>query len=175
MILFKWAWRGLRAVLLGLAAVVLLIEEWGWRPLSRWLAGWAHWPPLARLEIRIRGLSPLVALALFLVPVITLFPVKLLALWLIHQGSTALGIVVIVVAKLVSTALAGRLFVLTETQLRHFKWFNTALNWWHATKARLHAALKTLTVWRAARRVRKQLSVWLGRWVRLRAPTKTRR
>jgi hypothetical protein len=170
MILFKWAWRGLRAVLLGLAAVVLLIEEWGWRPLSRWLAKWAHWPPLARLEARIRSLSPYAALAIFLVPVITLFPVKLLALWLIHQGSTVLGITVIVLAKLVSTALAGRLFVLTEPQLRHFTWFNTGLNWWHATKARLRAALEKSSVWRAARRLRKAVAVRMGRWFRPRAP-----
>jgi hypothetical protein len=166
MILFKWAWRGLRAVLLGLAAVVLLIEEWGWRPLSRWLARWDHWPPLARLEARIRTLSPYAALALFLVPVLTLFPVKLLALWLIHQGSTTLGITVIVLAKLVGTALAGRLFVLTEPQLRHFAWFNTGLNWWHATKARLRASLEKLSVWRAARRVRKEIAVRMGRWFR---------
>jgi hypothetical protein len=163
MTLLKWAWRGLRAVLLGLAAVVLLIEEWGWRPLSRWLARWSHWPPLARLEARIRTLSPHAALAFFLVPVLTLFPVKLLALWLIHQGQTVLGVTVIVLAKLVGTALAGRLFVLTEPQLRHFAWFNTGLNWWHATKAKLRAALEKLSVWRAARRLRKDIAVWLSR------------
>ena len=166
MILFKWAWRGLRAVLLGLAALVLLIEEWGWRPLSRWLARWAHWAPVARLEVRIRTLPPYAAMAIFLVPVLTLFPVKLLALWLIHQGSTTLGIVVIVLAKLVSTALAGRLFVLTEPKLRHFAWFNSGLNWWHATKASLRNALEKLSVWRAARRMRKEVAVWLSRWFR---------
>jgi hypothetical protein len=166
MILFKWAWRGLRTVLLSLAALMLLIEEWGWRPLSRWLARCAHWPPLARLEARIRTLSPHVALAFFLVPVLTLFPVKLLALWLIHQGSTALGVTVIVLAKVVGTALAGRLFVLTEPQLRHFAWFNNGLDWWQATKARLRATLEKWSVWRAARRVRKEMTVWLGRWFR---------
>jgi hypothetical protein len=166
MILFKWVWRALRAVLLGLVALVLLIEEWGWRPLSRWLARWAHWPPLARLEAHIRTLSPNAALAFFLVPVLTLFPVKLLALWLIQQGNAVLGVTVIVLAKLVGTALAGRLFVLTEPQLRHFAWFNNALDWWHATKARLRAALEKWSVWRAARRVRKEIAVWLARWFR---------
>jgi hypothetical protein len=166
MILLKQAWRGLRAVLLGLAGAVLLIEEWGWRPLSQWVARWAHWPPLASLEARIRRLPPYAALAIFLVPVLTLFPVKLLALWLIHQGSTTLGVVVIVLAKLVSTALAGRLFVLTEPQLRQFAWFDTGLNWWHATKASLRNALEKLSVWRAARRMRKEVAVWWGRWFR---------
>src|SRR5204863_5823944 len=29
-------WRVLRAILLALAAVILAIEEWGWRPLTAW-------------------------------------------------------------------------------------------------------------------------------------------
>ena len=166
MILLKQAWRGLRAVLLGLAAFVLLIEEWGWRPLSQWLARWAHWAPVARLEARIQTLPPYAAMAIFLVPVFTLFPVTLLALWLIHQGSTALGVVVIVLAKLVSTALAGRLFVLTEPKLRQFAWFNSGLNWWHATKASLRTALEKLSTWRSARRIRKDIAARLSRMIR---------
>ena len=164
--LLKWVWRGLRSVLLGLAAVVLLVEEWGWRPLSRWLARLSRWPPLARVEARIRALPPYAALAFFSVPVLTLFPVKLLALWLIHDGRTVLGITVIMLAKLLSTALAGRLFVLTEPQLRHFLWFSTGLDWWHATKARLRHALEKLSVWRAIRRARKEITAWMGRWFR---------
>ena len=163
MILLKWLWRALRAVLLALAALVLLIEEWGWRPLSRWLARWADWPPLARLEARVRKLSAHAALAVFSVPMLTLFPVKLLALWLIHQGHAALGIGVIVLAKVVGTALAGRLFVLTEPQLRHFAWFNSSLNWWLTTKERLRQVLETSRVWRASRRFGKQISMRLRR------------
>lgn len=47
--LLKTVWRLLRRVLLPLAAVVLLIEEWGWRPLTTWAARLAKWPPWARL------------------------------------------------------------------------------------------------------------------------------
>ena len=166
MILFRWAWRGLRAVLLFCAGAVLLVEEWGWRPLSRWLARWETWPPLARVEARIRTLSPYAALAFFLVPVLTLFPVKLLALWLIHQGSAVLGVTVIVLAKVVGTALAGRLFVLTEAQLRHFTWFDRGLNWWQATKAQLRLSLEKSSAWISVQRLRKKIAVRLGRWLR---------
>ena len=166
MILLRWAWRGLRAVLLFFAGAVLLVEEWGWRPLSRWLARWETWPPLARLEAGIRTLSPYAALAFFSVPVLTLFPVKLLALWLIHQGNAVWGVTVIVLAKLIGTALAGRLFVLTEPQLRHFAWFDRGLNWWLATKTRLRLILKKSRVWVAVRRLRKSIAVRLGRWLR---------
>lgn len=163
MSLLHWVWRALRALSLGLVAVVLLIEEWGWRPLSRWLARLGHWPPLAWLEARIRRLPPYAALALFSIPALTLFPLKLLALWLIHLGHTVWGVSVIVLAKLVGTALVGRLFVLTELQLRHFAWFNASLDRWNASKVRLRAALEKLSLWRALRRVRKEVAAWLRR------------
>jgi hypothetical protein len=147
----KILWRLLRGLLLALAAVVLAIEEWGWRPLSAWAARLAHWPPLARLEARIQRVSPGVALALFLVPAVALFPVKLFALWLIHLGSTVAGIAVIVAAKVLGTALVGRLFVLTEAQLMHFTWFARALGWWRATKLRVKDAVRRSFAWRAAR------------------------
>ena len=142
--------RLLRGVLLILAAAILFIEEWGWRPLTACMAWLAKWPPLARLEAAIRGVSPRWALVLFIVPATLLFPIKLVALWLIHEGHAALGLAVIVAAKLLGTALVGRLFVLTERQLMQFAWFVRALNWWRATKERVKAAVKRTASWRAA-------------------------
>lgn len=147
--LTKWLRRGLRAVFLSLAAVVLFIEEVGWRPLTAWMARLASWPPLGRLEARIRQVRPFTALLLFLVPAVLLFPVKLLALWFIHLGRASLGIAVIVLAKVLGTALVGRLFVLTEPQLMHYSWFARALAWWRATKLRVKAWLLESSVWRA--------------------------
>ena len=155
--------RVLRAPLLALAALVLAIEEWGWRPLTALAARLARWPPLARLEARIRALPPLAALALFLVPAVVLFPVKLLALWLIHQGRAALGVTVIVAAKLVGTALVGRLFVLTEPQLMRFAWFARALGWWRHTKQRVRDALHAWPAWRQLRAGLRRGRVWLRR------------
>jgi len=106
----RGAWRAVRPVLLALAAIVLFIEEWGWRPLTAAAARVARWPPIARFENLLRRAPPKVALALFLVPALLLFPVKLAALWLIHEGRAMLGISLIVVAKLAGTALVGRLF-----------------------------------------------------------------
>lgn len=156
--LLKWLWHALRAVLLGLAAVVVLVEEWGWRPLSALLASCAKWAPWERLEARIRSLSRHAALALFLVPAVALFPIKLLALWLIHQDHATLGVVVILAVKLLGTALMGRLFTLTEPQLMGFGWFARALAWWVAVKRRLK-------LWR--------IQLWRRRWLRW-GPTRRR-
>ena len=166
MTVFKVLWRLARGLLLTLAAVVIFIEEWGFRPLTAWATRLAKWPPLARLEARIQAVPPRVALALFLVPALLLFPIKLLALWFIHQGRTVLGVMVIVAAKVLGTALVGRLFILTEAQLMHFAWFARALAWWRATKERVKAALRGSGAWRAARTAARRGRVWLRRFGR---------
>lgn len=158
--------RGVRAVLLSLAAVVIFIEEWGWRPLVGCVAWIARWPPLARFEAWLRRAPPPVALVLFIVPAVLLFPVKLAALWLIHQGQTTLGLAVIVGAKVLGTALVGRLFVLTEAQLMHYTWFARALGWWRATKERVKAAVRRSTAWRTAGVLRRRVKLMLRRFAR---------
>jgi hypothetical protein len=163
---FKLLWRGLRAVLLAMAAVIIAIEEWGWRPLSAMAAQLGKWPPIGRLEDKIRAAPPRVALLLFLVPAVLLFPVKLVALWLIHLGRTTLGVVVILAAKALGTAFVGRLFVLTESQLTTFAWFGRALSWWRATKVRVQAAIRRSLVWHAVRRVKRVVSLWVRRRIR---------
>lgn len=149
-----------RALLLAVAATVLLVEEWGWRPLAAWAARIARWPPLARLEASIRASSPRVALALFLVPAVLLFPLKLLALWLIGEGRAGLGIGVIVAAKLAGTAFVGRLFVLVEPQLMQFAWFARTLGWWQRTKERIRAAVRRSAAWRIAHAARRAMRGW---------------
>jgi hypothetical protein len=159
-------WRVLRGVLLTFAAALLFFEEWGWRPLTAWAARLARWPRLARLEARIGTLGPRWALALFLLPSLLLLPVKLLALWFIQHGQATLGLVVIVAAKLLGTALVGRLFVLTEPQLMQFAWFARALGWWRVTKERVRAAVQASAAWRGARAMRRWLTVRVRAWLR---------
>lgn len=162
--MLRLPWRLLRGVLLALAAVILFIEEWGWRPLTAFVARLAAWPPLARFEALVRAAPPRIALLLFLAPAVALFPIKLLALWVIHRGHALLGITVIVVAKLLGTAIVGRLFILTEVQLMRFAWFARALLWWRATKQRVMEALRRSAAWRAARRLKTRWRAWRRRW-----------
>lgn len=159
-------WRPVRGGLLTLAALALFFEEWGWRPLTAWAARLARWPPLARLEARIQRLSPWQALLLFLLPSLLLLPVKLAALWFIQRGQAALGLAVIVVAKLLGTALVGRLFILSEPQLMRLAWFARALGWWRQTKLRVTAAVHASYTWRAVQVMRRKLRVWLRRSAR---------
>ncbi|KPF69139.1 hypothetical protein IP84_07165 [beta proteobacterium AAP99] len=143
--------RALRTALAVIAAPVLLFEEFGWRPLARWLGLLARLPLVARLEARVRGLSRWAALAVFTVPTLLLLPVKVGALALIAAGHKLAGLGVIAAAKVVGTALLGRIFLLTEPQLRQFGWLARALDAWHGFKQRAMAWVRASAPWRVAR------------------------
>ena len=153
-------WRIVRGLGLVLAAIVIFVEEWGWRPLTACAATLARWLHLQRLEAMIARVSPVVALLLFLAPAVLLFPLKLAALWLIGAGQAGLGIAIIVAAKVLGTAFLGRLFILVEPQLMTFPWFARALGWWHVTKARIAERVRRSAPWRAARALRR---LWVAR------------
>jgi hypothetical protein len=167
---FRLLWRLLRGAFLALAAIVIAIEEWGWRPLTAIAARVAKWPPIGRLEDMIRRAPPRVALLLFLAPAVLLFPIKLLALWFIHLGRTTLGVIVILAAKALGTAFVGRLFILTEHRLITFPWFARSLSWWRATKVRVKNAVRTSLLWQGAARLKRRIAIWVRRRSRAMRP-----
>ena len=61
-------------------AVLVAFEEWGWGPLQRVLARIGRWPGFRWIEGFVRSLPPWAALALFVLPSLTLLPIRLLAL-----------------------------------------------------------------------------------------------
>jgi hypothetical protein len=134
-----------------LLALALLFEEWGWEPLARLLGQLARLPIIGWLERRIAALPPYGALAVFFLPALLLLPVKLLALWLISQGRTLLGVTVIVAAKLLGTAIVARLFMLTQQQLMQLAWFARIYARWTDWKEALLAQVRASRPWRIAR------------------------
>ena len=101
-----------------LLALLILFEEWGWEPLRRALIRLGRLAVMRRIEAAVARLSPPAALAVLLLPTLGLLPVKLLALWLIARGAALAGLVVIVVAKLLGTAVLAWLFTRTQPALR---------------------------------------------------------
>ena len=145
------SWRAARALLLALAALWFFLEEFGWHPLAAWLGRLTRWPPWARLEARIARVPARPALLLFLLPAAALLPVKLLALQLIQGDHAVAGLVVIVAAKLLGTAVGGRLFMLMRPQLMTLRRFARAMAWWRQTRWRVRRALQASAGWRALR------------------------
>jgi hypothetical protein len=144
-------------------ALVLLFEEWGWEPLARLLAKLGRLPVFGWLERRIGALPPYAALAVFFLPTLMLLPVKLLALWLIGKGRAGLGLLVIVTAKVIGTAVVARLFMLTRDSLMRLGWFAHWYGRWTRWKDALLAQVRASAAWRSARRLKAALKRLLRR------------
>lgn len=168
-----WRWRMRRllsAPLVLLAALVIAFEEFAWDELSAWLARLGRLPVLRQIETVIAATSPPVALSLFLLPVLGLLPVKLAAVLLISRGHALLGLLVILLAKLLGTAIAARLFSLTRNQLMQVGWFARLYQLFMRLKAYVYGRLAASRAWRAAQRLLAMLRTRMRRpsvWSRL--------
>ncbi len=143
-----------------LFAALLLFEEWGWEPLAAFFARLARLPLWAALERRIARLSPRSALLVFGLPVLTLLPVKLLALYLFGKGQTVLGLVLLLSAKIGGTAIMARLFQLTQPALMKLGWFAWCYPRWKAWKDAVLAEVRRSSVWRTAQILKQSVKVW---------------
>jgi hypothetical protein len=162
--------RLLTSPLVLLAALLIAFEEFAWDELSDWLARLGRWPLLRQLEAAVGRTSPRVALSLFLLPVLGLLPVKLAAVLLISRGHAVLGLMVILLAKLLGTALAARLFSLTRNQLMQVHWFAHAYQLFMQFKSYIHDRLVASPAWQAAHHMLDTMRARLRRssvWSRL--------
>jgi hypothetical protein len=151
-----------------LAALILLFEEWGWRPLSNLVARLARFPLWAKTELWIAGLPPYGALLALAVPSAILIPAKLLGVFLLATGHIVSATIVIVAAKLASTALIARIFLLTKPALMQIEWFARAYEIFVPWQEALFARIRASWAWRYGRivkwRVANELRAAWQRW-----------
>lgn len=159
--LLLWPLRLIGGLAGWLLALVIVFEEWGWEPLQRLLARIGRWPGLRWVEGAVRRLPPWAAVLVFAVPSLMLLPIKLLALWTIGHGHVLLGMLIIVAAKLVGTAVLARLFTLTQPALLQLAWFAWVYTRWVRLKAVLLARVRASWPWRVGRVLKRQ---WRQRW-----------
>lgn len=156
-----WLKALLRAVLFVPITLILLFEEWGWEPLSRLFARLARLRLWAWTESKISRLPPWAAVLAFGVPALALLPVKLLALYLFGKGQATLGLILLVAAKLLGTAILARLFQLTQPALMQLPWFARWYPRWKAWKDGWLERVRQSATWRVARRWKAALRGWI--------------
>ncbi|MGL4395253.1 MAG: hypothetical protein ACRCS9_01820 [Hyphomicrobium sp.] len=154
----RTAWHLIRQPILFalqiVAALIVLFEEWGWKPLSDLLGWLARFKLIAVLERWIAGLPPYAALVVFALPTTLLLPLKLVAMWLLAKGQVMAAGGLFVGAKIASTALVARIFMLTKPALLRLAWFNRAYSWFIPWKDHLFALIRASWVWRYGRMVK---------------------
>jgi len=110
-----------------LLAIIFLIEAWLWDHLEPIVAWWVAAIPLRAfkqwLAERIGGLSPAMTLIVFVVPVIPLFPLKLVSFWLLAHKHWMGALLTIVFAKFLGVGIAAFVFDVTRPKLLQMRWF----------------------------------------------------
>lgn len=154
-----------RKILFVPLALILLFEEWGWEPLAALVAKLARLPIWSSLEKKITQLGPYASLLVFGVPMLCLLPVKIFALYLFSQNMTTQGVILLISAKLFGTAVAARLFQLTNPALMQLTWFARWYPRWLTWKNNLLAQVRATSLWRVLRKLKLEIKSW---WVNLR-------
>ena len=155
--------KTIRRVLLAPLVLILLFEEWGWKPLALLFAKLAKLSLWARLEGTILHLPPWAALLVFGVPVASLIPVKLLALYLFAQGHAVSGLMLVIAAKVLGTAVAARLFELTQPALMRMPWFARVYVPFKHWKDHLLAQVRQSELWHGVHKMKSRIkNMWLG-------------
>ena len=119
--------RRITRPLLILLAIVFLIEAWLWRHLEPIVERIVAWIPLRAVKAAVSGfiqrLPPHATLIVFIVPVVVLFPLKLVGLWLLAGGHWFAAGTILVFAKLAGMAITAFVFEVTKPKLLQMAWF----------------------------------------------------
>lgn len=157
----KFLLRIVKAITSLIVVLIILFEEWGWEPLQRLASRFAKLPIFRQIEQRIVRLPPYPALIVFALPGAMLFPIKIFALKLIASNHAGLGLLIIITAKIIGTAIVARLFTLTKPTLMQLAWFTFLYEQWTVWKLKVITYAKTTAVWRLAHELKTRT---IARW-----------
>jgi hypothetical protein len=142
------------AALFALAVVVVVVEEFVWRHVTRlgeWLS--ARLPLFAAAERLVDRLSPRWTFAVFAIPLVSLVPIKLAAVSLMVHGHVVSGVALIVAAKVAGTAVSARLFAIAKPKLMQVPAFVRVYGAVTRWVDRVHEHLDQSPSWQSARRL----------------------
>jgi hypothetical protein len=153
-----------------LLAVIFLIEAWLWDHLEPVVAWFVALIPLRAfkqwLAERVDTLSPAMTLIVFIVPVIPLFPLKMVGLWLLAHEYWISAILTIIFAKFLGVGVAAFVFDVTKDKLLEMGWFEKLYEFVIALRAKASALVDPIKS-----RIRNALSgdgsSWSSRTLRL--------
>ena len=153
-----------------LLAVIFLIEAWLWDHLEPIVAGVVAWIPLRAfkqwLADRVDTLSPAMTLIVFIVPVIPLFPLKMVGLWLLAHEYWISAILTIIFAKFLGVGVAAFIFDVTRPKLLEMEWFEKLYDFVMALRAKANALVDPIRA-RIKHALRGDGSSWSSRTLRL--------
>ena len=153
-----------------LLAIIFLIEAWLWDHLEPIVAWFVALIPLRTfkqwLAERVDTLSPAMTLIVFIVPVIPLFPLKLVGFWLLTHEYWMSAILTIIFAKFLGVGVAAFIFDVTRPKLMEMQWFETLYDFVIALRAKAAALVDPIKL-RIRHALRGAGDGWSSRMLRL--------
>jgi hypothetical protein len=148
-----WLKRILKGVALTVAVLYFLIDVLFLSIIKFIFKHLANIPVIIRVSAWIASLGPYPTLALFLIPIILLEPVKPVAAYLVATGHAVYGVLIIIVGEAIKIAVVERMFQMNRDKLMSipaFAWaYNLVMPWldylralpaWQAVLQRYEAA-----------------------------------
>ena len=133
-----------------LLAIIFLIEAWLWDHLEPIVAGIVAVIPLRAvkqwLADRVDTLSPAMTLIVFIAPVIPLFPLKMVGLWLLAHQYWMSAVTTLLFAKFVGVGVTAFVFDVTRPKLLEMAWFEKLYEFVLALRAKCHALVEPVKV-----------------------------
>jgi hypothetical protein len=151
-----------------LLAIIFLIEAWLWdhlEPIVAWVVAriplhtFKEW-----LSERVDSLSPTMTLIVFIVPVLPLFPLKIVGFWLFVHEYWLSAFFTILFAKFVGVGITAFIFDVTRPKLLEMGWFEKLYESVIDVRARANALVEPIK-----ERIRDMLrgDGWSSRMLRL--------
>jgi hypothetical protein len=141
-------WRRLLQPFWVLLAIIFLIEAWLWDHLEPIVAKVVALLPLQAfkqwLADRVDALSPAMTLIVFAVPVIPLFPLKLVGLWLFAHEYWLSAAFIILFAKFVGVGVTAFIFDVTREKLLEMRWFEATYDFIMTLRAKAVALVNPI-------------------------------
>src|SRR6202051_1493542 len=153
-----------------LLAIIFLIEAWLWdhlEPIVAWvvaqipLRAFKQW-----LADRVDTLSPAMTLIVFIVPVVPLFPLKLVGLWLLTHEYWFSALITIMFANCLVVVVTAFVFDVTRPKLLEMVWFETLYEFVMGLRAKARALVEPIKL-RILEIVRGDGGGWSARMLRL--------
>jgi hypothetical protein len=129
-----------------LLAIIFLIEAWLWDHLEPIVARVVAAIPLDTfkqwLAERVDTLSPAMTLIVFIVPVIPLFPLKMIGIWLLAHEYWMSAVTTLLFAKFIGVGITAFIFDVTRPKLLEMAWFEKFYEFVLRLRARCQAMVE---------------------------------
>jgi hypothetical protein len=153
-----------------LLAIIFLIEAWLWDHLEPIVARIVAAIPLNAfkqwLAERVDALSPATTLIVFIVPIIPLFPLKMIGLWLLAHQYWLSAVSTLLFAKFLGVGVTAFVFDVTRPKLLQMAWFEKLYEFVLLLRARCKALVEPVKA-KILYFLRGDGERWLSRTLRL--------